>query len=153
MKQLIPEDQISEEVESQIQRAYKYGQRIPGPYELTELVCSLIQLRSIVYIVLDGLDECEKQSRQDILSFLDRLSMLAKASVRTLVSCRDEDQLLRALNSYPRVQLTAAVLENDIKSFVEGSVTSRIQTGQLTLRNPDLQHHIVRELASKSHGM
>ena len=153
LKQLIPGDQIPEEIEPQVLRAYKDGQRTPSTQELMGLVCSLMQLCPLVYLVLDGLDECERQSRQDILSFLERLSTLPKASVRTFVSCRDEDQLLRSLELYPRIQLTAAALGSDIKSFVEGSVRSRIGSGQLRIRNPDLEPQIVQELVNKSHGM
>lgn len=153
LKQLIPGDQIPKEIEPQILRAYIDGTRTPGTYELMDLICALMRLRPIVYIVLDGLDECERPPRQDILSFLERLSSLTKASVRTFVSCRDEDQLLRSLQSYPRIQLTTTALESDIKSFVEGSVRSRIKSGQLTIRNPDLEHQIVQELVDKAHGM
>lgn len=153
MKQLILGGHIPEEIKPRILRAYKDGQQTPETYELVELVCSLMQLRPLVYILFDGLDECERQPRQDILSFLERLATLAKASVRSFVSCRDEDQLLRLLQSYPRIQLTAAALGSDIKSFVEGSVRSRIESGQLTISNPDLEHQIVRELIHKSQGM
>ena len=134
-------------------RAYRNGERTPGTNEIVDLVWSLIQLRPLAYIVLDGLDECEKQPRQDVLNFLKRLSTLEKTSVRTFVSCRDEDQLLRSLHSYPRIQLTAVALLGDIKSFVEGSVRSRIESGQLTIRDPNLEHQIVRELVNKAHGM
>ncbi len=153
LKQLVPEDRIPEEIELLILRAYKDGQRTPETHELVELVCSLLQPRPLVYIILDGLDECERQPRQEIVSFLDRVSTLTKTSVRTFVSCRDEDQLLRLIKSYSRIQLTAVALEDDIKSFVEGSVRSKIESGQLTLRNSDLEHQIVRELVNKSHGM
>lgn len=153
LKQLIPEDRVPEEIEPCILRAYKDGQRTPETHELVDLVCFLLQLRPLVYIILDGLDECERQPRQDIVSFLHRLSTLAKTSIRTFVSCRDGDQLWRSLNSYSRIQLTAAALGDDIKSFVEGSVRSRIESGQLTLRNSELEHQIVQHLVNKSHGM
>ena len=153
LKQLIPEDGIPAELEPKFLKAYKEGTRTPETTDLMELIFSLMQRQPMVYIVLDGLDECERSARQDILSFLERLSTLAGASVRTFVSCRDEDQLLRSLNSYSRIRLTAAALETDIKSFVEGSVRARIVSGQLTIKNPELEHQIVRELVQKSHGM
>lgn len=153
LKQLIPENEAWDEIEPKILRAYKDGTRIPETSELVELICSLMKLQPKVYIILDGLDECERSPKQDILSFLERLATLANASVHTFVSCRDEDQLTRSLNSYSRVRLTAAALETDIKSFVEGSVRARIVSRQLTIRNSDLEHLIVRELIQKSHGM
>ena len=153
LKQLLPRSQIPKDIEPQLLRAYGDGQRTPGTHEIGDLVCSLIQLHPLAYIILDGLDECEKQPRQDILDFLKRLPTLGKTSVCTFISCRDEDQLLRSLNSYPRIQLTGVALEADIKSFVEGSVRSRIESGQLKIRDPDLEHQISRELVNKAHGM
>lgn len=153
LKQLLAEDHIPQDIEPQILRAYADGQRTPGTHEIEDLICSLMQLHPLAYIVLDGLDECEKQPKLDILSLLKRLSMLKKTFVRTLVSCRDEDQVLRSLDSYSRIQLTATALESDIKSFVEGSVRSRVESGQLKIRDPGLEHQIVRELVSKAHGM
>ena len=153
LKQLIPENEIPSEMEAKILRAYKDGTRIPETSELVDLVCFLMQLWPVVYIVLDGLDECEKSPRQDILSFLERLATLANAIVHIFVSCRDEDQLLRSLKAYSRIQLTSAALETDIKSFVEGSVRARIVSRQLTVQNPELEHQIVWELVQKSHGM
>lgn len=153
LKQLLAEDHIPQNIEPQILRAYGDGQRTPGTHEIEDLVCSLMQLHPLAYVVLDGLDECDKQPRRDILNFLKRLSMLGKATVRNFVSCRDEDQLLRSLHSYPRIQLTAAALEADIKLFVEDSVRSRIESRQLKIRDPGLEHQISRELVNKAHGM
>ena len=153
LKQLLLGNQISKAIESQVLRAYRDGQGTPATHEIVDLICSLMQLRPLAYIVLDGLDECERQPRQDLLSLLKRLSNLENASVRTFISCRDEDQLLRSLRSYPRIQLTAEALGRDMKSFVEGSVRSRVESGQLTIQNPDLEHHVVQELVKKAHGM
>ena len=153
LKQLIPEDEIPAEIEPKILKAYKDGTRSPETSDLMELIFSLMQRLPMVYIVLDGLDECERSVKQNILSFLEHLSTLTGANVHTFVSCRDEDQLLRSLNSYTRIRLTAAALETDIKSFVEGSVRARIVSRQLTIRNLELEHQIVGELVQKSHGM
>ena len=153
LKQFLPEDQFPKEIEPQILQAYGHGQRTPGTHEIGDLVCSLMQLRPPGYIVLDGLDECEKQPRQEVLNVLKRVTALKNACVRTFVSCRDEDELLRSLHLYPRIQLTSEALGGDIKLFVEGSIRSRIESGQLRIRNPDLEHHIVQELVKKAHGM
>ena len=153
LKQLLPGDQTPKEIESQILRAYRDGQRTPEVHEVVEIVCSLMQKHPVSYIVFDGLDECEKQPRQDILNFLARLSTFGKVSMHALVSCRDEDQLLRSLLSYPRINLTAVALESDIKLYVKSSVRSRIKSGELTIRDPDLEHQIVHELVDKAHGM
>ena len=153
LKQLLPEDQFPKEIEPQVLKAYGHGQRTPGTQEIGDLFCSLLQLHPPAYVVLDGLDECERQPRQEVLNILKRVSALKNASVRTFISCRDEDELLRSLRLYPRIQLTAEALGGDIKFFVEGSVRSRIESGQLRIQIPELEYHIVRELVKKAHGM
>ena len=153
LKQLLPEGRFPEEIEPQILQAYGHGQRPPGTHEIGDIVYSLMQLHPVTYIVIDGLDECEKPARQEVLSILKRISFHGSTSVRTFVSCRDEDELLRSLHQHPRIQLTAEALGSDIKSFVEGSVRSRIESGQLKIQNPELEHHIVQELVKKAHGM
>ena len=153
LKQLLPEGRFPEEIEPQMLKAYGHGQRTPGTHEIGDLVCSLMQLHPNTYIVIDGLDECEKQARQEVLNILKRISALRSTSVRIFVSCRDEDELLRSLHQYPRIQLTAETQEGDIKAFVEGSVRHEMDSGQLKVQNPELEHHIVRELVKKAHGM
>ena len=152
LKQLLPEGRFPEEIEPQILQAYRHG-RTPGTQEIGDLVCSLMQLHPLTYIVIDGLDECEKQARQESLDILKRILVLGSTSIRTFVTCRDEDELLRSLHQYPRIQLTAEALVGDIKSFVEGSVRSRIESGQLKIQNPELEHHIVQELVKKADGL
>ena len=153
LKRLLPDDAIPKEVMQQILQAYRNGQRTPGSHEIVNIVCTLMQKHPVAYVVLDGLDECEKQPRQDILNFLNQLATFEKVSIHTLVTCRDEDQLLRSVSSYPRIQLTAVALGSDIELFVKGSVRSRIDFGQLTMKDPDLEHQIVQELVDKAHGM
>ena len=153
LKQLLPEDRFPEEFEPQILQAYGHGQRTPGTHEIGDLVCSLMQIHPPAYIVVDGLDECEKQPRKEVLDILNRVSALKNASIRTFVSCRDEDELLRSLHLYSRIQLAAETLGGDIKVFVEGSVRSKIESGQLNIKNPDLEIFIVQELMKKAHGM
>ena len=153
LKQLLPEGRFPEELEPRILQAYGHGQRTPGTHEMEDLVCSLMQLHSVTYVVIDGLDECEKQARQELLNILKRISALGSTSVHTCVSCRDEDELLRSLHLYPRIQLTAEALGGDINCFVEGSVRSRIDCGLLKIQNPELEHHVVQELVKKAHGM
>ena len=120
---------------------------------MVDLVCSLMQLHPVTYIIIDGLDECEKQARQEVLNILKRISALSSVSVLTYFSCRDEDELLRSLHQYPRIHLRAEALDCDIKSFVEGSVRSRIESGRLKIQNPKLENHIVQELVQKAQGM
>ena len=86
-------------------------------------------------------------------SFLSQLACLDTTIAKVLISCRAEDKTHRALAEYPSIQLTATAVDGDIKSFVEGSVTSRIEDRSLKVRNTGLVQQIVEELHSKARGM
>ena len=155
LKQFFFDGLVPEEIEARIPRKYVEGRQMLGASELIDLVCFAVKSCSPVFVVLDGLDECEKEARQRTIDMFGHLSKINDAVVKILLLCRDEDQLLslRALQGVPRIRITPLALEGDIKSFVTGSVRARVQSGELRMRNPDLENEIVTELVSKAHGM
>ena len=153
LKQFFISGHIPEEIEAQIPLGCVEGGQSLSMNELMDLVVLAVKLSSPTFVVLDGLDECEKEPRLQMTGFLNRLSGLCTAVVKTLVLCREEDQLLRSLQRTPCIRITPSALEGDIKSFVTGSVKSRVQSRELRLRNPSLELEIVSELVSKAHGM
>ena len=155
LKQFFLNGLVPEEIEARIPHNYIEGRQMLGSSELIDLICLAVKSSSPTFMVFDGLDECEKEIRQLTIDMFCHLSRLSDAVVKTLILCRDEDQLLslRALQGIPRIRITPLALEGDIKSFVTGSVRSRIQSGELRMRNPDLENEIVTELVSKAHGM
>jgi len=75
------------------------------------------------------------------------------ANCRVLYTCRDEDQMLRALDEYPQIHMSSRMSFADIKSYVEWAVKSRLQSRDLAISDPDLEADIVTELVNKSQGM
>lgn len=153
LKQFFVSGHIPEEIETQIPPGYGEGRETLGTNELMDLLCLAVKLSSPTFVVLDGLDECENKTRQQMISFLNRLSGFKTVVVNTLVLCRESDQLLRFFQGTPWIRITPSALEGDIKSFVSGSVRSRVQSGELRIRNQNLELEIVSELVSKAHGM
>ncbi|KAL8797124.1 MAG: hypothetical protein Q9195_000591 [Heterodermia aff. obscurata] len=155
LKQFFIDGLVPEEIEAQIPQDYVEGRQLLGARKLIDLVCFAVKSSSPTFVVLDGLDECEKEIRQQMIDLFCHLSKLKDAVCKILILCRDEDQLLnlRTLQGIPRIRITPIALEGDIKSFVTGSVRSRVQSGELRMRNPDLEKEIVTELVNKAHGM
>ena len=60
LKQLYAKHDIPEKIEEQILQAYAHGTRSPSTKELINILGQVLALRSRVVVVLDGLDECEK---------------------------------------------------------------------------------------------
>ena len=153
LRQFFVDDHIPKEIEARIPLGYGEGGQTLEVNELIDLLCLALKLSGPTFIVLDGLDECDKEPRQQIITLLNRLSELDGLIAKPLILCRDEDQLLRSLQWIPQIRITPSALESDIESFVTGSVRTKLQSGELKIRNPSLENEIITELISKAHGM
>ena len=120
---------------------------------LMDMLSLAFRLSPATVVIIDGLDELEKQCQKEIIASLCSLTAYEAANVKTLILCREEDQLILFLQDIPKLRLTPSALKDDIKSFVTGSVKSRIGSGELRIRNPSLESEIVSELVNKAHGM
>lgn len=152
LRQFIKAGRFPDEIEPKILEAYDRAHQLPGISEVMEFISQSASLNPTAF-VLDGLDECEKDTRKEMLALIERLMRCTTSAIKIFVSCRDEDETLRSMPVFTRIQVTPISLESDIESFVEGSVRSRIISGELKIRNPGLEQEIVSELASKAHGM
>lgn len=153
LKQLLSPGTIPDSIEKQMTQAFEDSASSLALTELVDLVCSAIQLHPTVCFVLDGLDECEQEVRDHMVAFLERLSGMASTTIKLFIFCREEDRISRALRGYPYIHVTAACSESDIRSFIAGSVRSRIERGKLRLRNANLERDIVLGLTEKANGM
>ena len=141
------------EVEQELSQTYTNGALICDEEELATTLCKVVGSCSNLYLLLDGMDECEKGTKKFLLKTLERLTSLRNATVRALVTCRDEDQMLRSLDRYPQIHLSAKASASDIESFVRCAVRARIQSRELVVSDPVLETQIVTELVAKSAGM
>lgn len=153
LKQLFAAGRIPDEIAVQVIQVFGDNSRSLTFKEMSSLVCSAINLNSAVTMVLDGLDECEKEVKEQMIAFLECLTNPRSTVVKLFVSCREEDNILRSLTKFSRIHVTSAASEDDIVSYISGSVRSRIEAGQLRLRNPELEQEIVSELVDKANGM
>lgn len=61
--------------------------------------------------------------------------------------------MLRSLQEVPKIHITSSALENDIRAFVAASVSERVLSGELRLRDPNLANEVTDELVERAHGM
>lgn len=73
LKQLFVSGHIPEIVERKFPRGYGEDAQTLDIIDLIDLVCLAIEQTSLTFVILDGLDECDKNSRKDISSLLARL--------------------------------------------------------------------------------
>ena len=153
LRQSILNDEIPEAIEKRMPLGLIESGQSFELQDVVDLLCLAFQHSRLHYVILDGLDECGKEARAQVMSVLDRLLGLGSALLKILILCREEDQLLRTLNQVPHIRITPEASKSDIESFVIGSVRAKIQSKQLRIRNPKLELEIVSELVSKAQGM
>ena len=153
LKQLFLNHQISEHIETQLLQLYAGGTRSPAEKDLSDIFYSVVKSRPKLYIIFDGLDECEKPVWKAMLKILEHLGNLEQCTVKIFLTCVEEDSISHHLANYGCVQLSPAATAEDIKSYVTSSVRSKIEGGELRIRNSKLQQDIITELSSRANGM
>lgn len=148
MKKQIPKD-----IEEQMLQLYVKEMRTPEEEEVCTILISVISLSAGLHIILDGLDECEREGLMTILNFLSRLEKLETPALKVVVFCRNEDRAVQSLSHYNQIHISPAALAGDIDAFVGDSVAMRLRSGTLKISNPSLERDLVSELTVKAKGM
>ncbi|KAL8778333.1 MAG: hypothetical protein Q9213_007463 [Squamulea squamosa] len=130
LKQFLRNGHIPEAVARMIPQGYGEDAYTLSTIELIDLICVAIKQTSLTFIIIDGLDECERTSRKEISILLDRLQKIDTPIVKILISFRQEDQMLRTSQELPTIYMTSSTLEDDIRLFVSASVRSRLTSGR-----------------------
>ena len=153
LKQLFLNHQIPEHIESQLLQIYGGGTRSPAEKELSDILCSSIALRSDVCLVFDGIDECEKKIQQEMLKIFRRLASIKQCNFKIVLTCVEEGPVAHHLYDASCVQISPKATAEDITAFITSSVRSRIENGDLRIRNSELEQEIVSELVLRACGM
>ena len=153
LKQMLISQPVPEHIEMQLLQLYAGGSRSPSENALGDILCSVVALRPQLYVVFDGLDECEKSIWKEILRILERLVAMGKCKVRIFITSVEEGSVSHHLASHECIQLSPAATSKDIRTFITSSVRSRIDTGDLKIRSPELEQDITSGLISRANGM
>ena len=153
LKQLLINHQLPEHIETQLLQVYAGGSRSLSENALGDIFYSVVALHPQLYVVFDGLDECESSVWKAILKSLERLGAMGQCKVKIFITCVEEGSVSHQLASHACIQLSPAATTEDIRSFITSSVRSRIDSGDLKIRNPKLEQDITTGLISRANGM
>lgn len=151
--QLLRAKPIPEPLMAMIRNGYEDGLRTPETKDLIAMICAAVELFPQSFIIIDGLDECKKNVWQDILVLIKDLIQKRTPCVKIFVSCREEDQIMQGLSQYSQIQISTEVVSSDISAFIQGTVRSRLDSGELRIHNPILEKNITHKLEEKAQGM
>jgi hypothetical protein len=149
---LLPKTSLLHALRSQIESAFLSDHHVPEKEELARLLWLVSKAFSQVYIIIDGLDECEKVVQQDILFAMDRVILL-HPQTKVWVASREDSEIKKGLEKHPYIKISEAHIAVDIVNFVQAAVAAKLCSGDLQIRDADLEDEIVSTLVTKSHGM
>src|SRR5262249_55319813 len=105
IRQLLLNISIPEHIESSIVKAYGESIRTPERDEIVNILYSVLELYSKTYIILDGLDECSREVKEDVLFAIRKVVPLNTTVVKIFVSSRPEDRIVMALKGCPHISV------------------------------------------------
>ena len=129
-----------------------------GPLSLTESISMLIRLtakRRLSFIIIDALDECNRQERGHLLDSLSEIMKESIGIVKIFISSRDDMDIVRSLAGGPNVLISAKSNQDDIATFVNIEVDKQIEKKRLLagLVSETLRHRIKQVLCDQAQGM
>ena len=127
------------------------------PPEAMALVETLERMNACfegTYIIVDGLDECNKNTG-DVTRALASMALatgLAKGEVLITLLSRDEEDIRPILaNGFTHIEIAAR--SGDLQLYVTGEMDRRIRTGELEINNSKLKDTIQKRLVEEAEGM
>ncbi|KAI9778532.1 MAG: hypothetical protein M1839_008063 [Geoglossum umbratile] len=123
--------------------------------ELTDILLDLATKSLETFFILDGLDACEPNDREEILGFFEQLLNIKapRSSVKVLISSREDADVSRSISSCLQLPICATHTSADICDYVGATVDSRIRSKKLIVRDDALVTEIKEKLTDGAQGM
>ncbi|CAJ0545119.1 Ff.00g085920.m01.CDS01 [Fusarium sp. VM40] len=119
--------------------------------ECKQLLTQLLARFRTVYIVVDGLDECNRDTRHILMDFLEELIEEFEHSVKVYIASRTDLDLRKQYHEKSHLEVTANDNQADIEKFVLHKMEeSKFFQNRLS---PNLRAKILQTFHEKSQGM
>ncbi|CAN9218360.1 unnamed protein product [Alternaria alternata] len=104
----------------------------------------LVTLDRLLFIVIDGLDECDSTSRKTLLEYLKRLSNKTPR-LKILLSSRPEEGILEQLNQVPRIDIRSDTDRDSV-------IVRHTVEGRLSYLSTDVKKLVTETLSRRAQG-
>lgn len=122
----------------------------PDTSELIELFVLFYRKFKNAFVLIDGLDQADKDVQRNVKFFLKKVQKLDYA--RILVASHADVDMLKVLGRSPTLQIKAEDLTGDIEIFVQGKVDDHKQE-ELSEWSPSLINKVKLTLISGAEEM
>ena len=130
--------QLSDSETDLVRLCSSYKTNIPPPTVLTTYLQHLIQKFDQIYILLDTLDESQ---REPVLSTIETMLKWSLPGLHVLVTSRDESDIRESLSllEYEEVIMKNTEIDRDISSFISGQLDKNPKLGKLRAYHDRIQ--------------
>jgi hypothetical protein len=99
-----------------------------------QLITQLINLYPQTTIIIDAMDECDPDTRYELLEALEAFLQDSSSLVKIFVSSRNDQDIVLSLSSYPNLEIASYRNSDDIARFVNAEV-ARLTKARKLLRH------------------
>jgi hypothetical protein len=141
---------LSEEAETLLEKV----NLSTGLTELLELLrIRITQLRTF-YIIIDGLDECEKADRDYLLKALSSVMSIA-SNARLFLASRDglSGEVRKKFPSLENLSMSCPSAQSDIATYIESAIDEKLESEDLNVGDRELVEEIRQALVKGAEGM
>lgn len=152
IKQSLDVDNMSEKVEKILETA---TQDPSDPKVLEDLLLEVFGESAQQCIVLDAIDECDKEEQRILLAALRRImeSQHAKPKVFLASGLHIGVELERFLKIDHHFSMTSSKVDLDIRVYIESILAEKITSGELVVGEPHLVDDVQDALLKGAKGM
>ncbi|KAF8531592.1 hypothetical protein BDD12DRAFT_914661 [Trichophaea hybrida] len=127
--------------------------RKPSFSSLRNVLLSMLDEFDTLFLLFDTLDECE-QRQMDFIPFLqDLVGRSNNCCVKLFITSRKEADIEKEFSNTPKIEIEALKVAEDIEDYVKYELRKRLESGELRLKQADLQQSILENLCGRAQGM
>lgn len=124
--------------------------------EASEIIIDTIEFRSVTFILIDALDECDHEKRNELVDALKRIVTESQSLVKIFITSRDvHSDIVASMEGFPVLYMDVSRNQIDIALYVQYIVQRAISekkllpTGEVT---KDVERRIMRSLCDGANG-
>lgn len=142
--------QLSKELEESLRKLNSHSELD----DIAELFNVVTTESKLSYIVIDGLDECDKLNRAEILRALSSL-VVQTQNTKVFIASRESliGDVQKHFPTHGHISMANSDAGNDICAYVDGSIEKRIEDGDLKVGDSNLIPEIKKALIQSADGM
>ncbi|MCJ1378529.1 hypothetical protein MMC17_001628 [Xylographa soralifera] len=122
--------------------------------ETVDVILALLETNPAT-IIIDALDECHAERRQDLLLAMQKIIRRSQNLVKFFVSSRDDHDIVYRLSESPNLYISVHNNSADIERFVHFQVSKAIEEERILCGkvSSTLKDHVIQTLNTKAEGM